>query len=71
VPVPTGAAVAVRGAVAEEFHTQRLESYLKGCRDETAERIVQGLLERLDEFVGDAPQYDDVTILALRWLGPS
>jgi len=30
---------------------------------------VQGLLERLDEFVGDAPQYDDVTVLALRWLG--
>jgi len=23
---------------------------------------------RLAEFVGDAPQYDDVTILALRWL---
>jgi sigma-B regulation protein RsbU (phosphoserine phosphatase) len=58
------------GDAAEEFHTLRLESYLKGCRGETADRIVQGLLERLDEFVGDAPQYDDVTILALRWLGP-
>ena len=41
-----------------------------GCRDAPAERIVQGLLERLDDFVGDAPQYDDVTVVALRWLGP-
>lgn len=54
----------------EEFHTLRLESYLKGSREQPAERIVQGLLEKLDDFVGDAPQYDDVTILALRWLGP-
>ena len=29
--------------------------------------MVQGLLDKLDEFVGDAPQYDDVTVLALRW----
>jgi sigma-B regulation protein RsbU (phosphoserine phosphatase) len=68
---PPPAAVAVPSAVEEEFHTLRLESYLEGCGGKTAERIVQGLLERLDEFVGDAPQYDDVTILALRWLGPS
>jgi serine phosphatase RsbU (regulator of sigma subunit) len=30
---------------------------------------VRGLPARLEEFVGDAPQYDDITILALRWLG--
>ena len=68
---PPPAAVAVPSAVEEELHTLRLESYLEGCGGKTAERIVQGLLERLDAFVGDAPQYDDVTILALRWLGPS
>jgi len=70
-PAPPVAGAAVAGHKAEEFHTLRLESYLRSSRDETAERIVQGLLERLDEFVGDAPQYDDVTVLALRWLGPS
>jgi sigma-B regulation protein RsbU (phosphoserine phosphatase) len=67
----TDGVVEARSAAEEEFHTLRLESYLKGCREAPAARIVQGLLERLDEFVGDVPQYDDVTIVALRWLGPS
>jgi len=65
----TDGVVEARSAAEEEFHTLRLESYLEGCGAASAERIVQGLLERLDDFVGDAPQYDDVTILALRWLG--
>jgi sigma-B regulation protein RsbU (phosphoserine phosphatase) len=67
----TDGVVEARSAAEEEFHTLRLESYLEECGAASAERIVQGLLERLDDFVGDAPQYDDVTILALRWLGPS
>jgi sigma-B regulation protein RsbU (phosphoserine phosphatase) len=70
-PSARGPAAAARGATAEEFHTLRLESYLAGCRDAPAERIVSGLLERLDEFVGEAPQYDDITVVALRWLGAS
>jgi hypothetical protein len=32
---------------------------------------VRGLLGQLDDFVGDAPQYDDITVLALRWRGPT
>jgi serine phosphatase RsbU (regulator of sigma subunit) len=66
----TDGVVEARSAGDEEFHTLRLESYLSGCGEASAERIVQGLVEKLDEFVGDAPQYDDVTVLALRWLGP-
>ena len=66
----TDGVVEAHGPGEEEFHALRLESYLGGCRDAPAERIVQGLLERLDDFVGDLPQYDDVTIVALRWLGP-
>jgi sigma-B regulation protein RsbU (phosphoserine phosphatase) len=65
----TDGIVEARSATDEEFRALRLESYLAGCRDVPAEGVVRGLFGRLDEFVGDAPQYDDVTVLALRWLG--
>jgi sigma-B regulation protein RsbU (phosphoserine phosphatase) len=65
----TDGVVEARNAAGEEFHGLRLESYLGGCRERGAQAMVEGLLERLDEFVGDAPQYDDVAVLALRWLG--
>jgi sigma-B regulation protein RsbU (phosphoserine phosphatase) len=65
----TDGVVEARSGADEEFHTLRLEGYLAGCRDVPAERIVQGLLDRVEEFAGDAPQYDDITILGLRWLG--
>jgi serine phosphatase RsbU (regulator of sigma subunit) len=65
----TDGVVEARAADGEEFHSLRLESYLGGCRGAAADGLVQGLLARLDEFAGDAPQYDDVTVLALRWLG--
>jgi sigma-B regulation protein RsbU (phosphoserine phosphatase) len=65
----TDGVVEARSAEGEEFHSLRLESYLGGCRDAAADGLVQGLLARLEEFAGDTPQYDDVTVLALRWLG--
>jgi sigma-B regulation protein RsbU (phosphoserine phosphatase) len=64
----TDGVVEARSAAEEEFHTLRLEGYLSSCRDVPARQMVHGLLDRLEEFTGDAPQYDDVTILALRWL---
>ena len=67
----TDGVVEARSGADEEFHALRLEGYLASCRDVPAERIVQGLLDRVEEFAGDAPQYDDITILALRWLGAS
>jgi sigma-B regulation protein RsbU (phosphoserine phosphatase) len=65
----TDGVVEARSASEEEFQSSRLEAYLAGCRAAPADDIVQGLLARLEDFAGDAPQYDDVTILALRWLG--
>ena len=55
----------------EEFQTPRLEAYLAGCYGVPAVALVRGLVERVEEFAGDAPQYDDVTVLALRYLGPA
>jgi serine phosphatase RsbU (regulator of sigma subunit) len=65
----TDGVVEARAADGEEFHALRLESYVGGCRGASAESLVEGLLSRLEEFAGDTPQYDDVTVLALRWLG--
>jgi serine phosphatase RsbU (regulator of sigma subunit) len=67
----TDGVVEARGASGEEFHALRLESYLGGCSDAAAEAVVNGLLGRLEDFAGDAPQYDDVTVLAVRWRGRS
>ncbi len=65
----TDGVVEARSSAGEEFQARRLESYLAGCRDGSAESVVQGLLGRVEDFAGDAPQYDDVTALALRWRG--
>jgi sigma-B regulation protein RsbU (phosphoserine phosphatase) len=67
----TDGVVEAHSPAGEEFQTQRLESHLAGCRGASAERIVQGLVERLEEFAADAPQYDDVTIVALRFVAPA
>jgi sigma-B regulation protein RsbU (phosphoserine phosphatase) len=67
----TDGVIEARSASGEEFQSERLESYLAGCRGADAEAVLQGLLNRLEDFTGDTPQYDDVTVLALRWKGPS
>jgi len=61
--------VEARNASGEEFLAQRLESYLDGCRDASAADVVRGLVGRVEDFAGDTPQYDDVTVLVLRLLG--
>jgi sigma-B regulation protein RsbU (phosphoserine phosphatase) len=65
----TDGVVEARSAAGEEFEPRRLESYLADCGDGSAESVVQGLLGRVEDFAGDVPQYDDVTVLALRWRG--
>ncbi len=67
----TDGIVEARSPSEEEFHTLRLESSLRALREAPAEALVRGLLGQLDDFVGDAPQYDDITVLALRWRGPA
>jgi phosphoserine phosphatase RsbU/P len=65
----TDGVVEARSAAGEEFHSLRLERHLAASRDAPAGELVAGLLGRLEEFAGDAPQYDDITVLALRWRG--
>lgn len=49
----------------ELYGEERLSAYLNGHADDTAEDILHGLKADIDSFVGEAPQFDDMTMLML------
>ena len=51
----------------ELFSEKRLVTYLEGTAGRSPADIVEGALRVLDEFVGSAPQFDDITALSLRF----
>jgi sigma-B regulation protein RsbU (phosphoserine phosphatase) len=48
------------------FEEKRIIAALQAMGSESAENILQGIEEKLDEFVGDEEQFDDLTMLLLR-----
>ncbi|MBZ5607496.1 MAG: SpoIIE family protein phosphatase [Acidobacteriia bacterium] len=58
-----------RNPADEFFEDERLEAYLKAHAAEPVETLVSGLHRYLEEFAAGAPQADDITALALRYLG--
>lgn len=50
----------------EEFGLERVQSIIKENADKSAQDIGNRLKQSLDEFVGDAPQHDDQTIVILK-----
>jgi sigma-B regulation protein RsbU (phosphoserine phosphatase) len=52
----------------EFFGEERLHATLVGNDGQPA-AIVDGLMTELRAFVGDAEPYDDVTVVAVRWMG--
>jgi sigma-B regulation protein RsbU (phosphoserine phosphatase) len=54
----------------EQFSTPRLEAFLAGGAAAPASDLVLGSLGAVQGFVGRAPQFDDITVMALRYLGP-
>jgi serine phosphatase RsbU (regulator of sigma subunit) len=65
----TDGVVEARSASGEEFHALRLEKQLALSRGLAPAALVSGLVDRIEEFAGDVPQYDDVTILVARYAG--
>jgi sigma-B regulation protein RsbU (phosphoserine phosphatase) len=65
----TDGVVEARSGSEEEYGEGRLGEYLAACAGEPAAAIVDGLVERVFSFAGDEPQYDDVTVLAVRYRG--
>lgn len=50
----------------EEFDMDRLISALREARTRPVEEILDHMFSRLDEFVGEAPQFDDITMMVVR-----
>lgn len=63
-----GAPEATNGAV-ELFGNERLTDALNSAGDVSLEGLLSSVKGTIDEFVGDAPQFDDLTMLALRYNG--
>jgi serine phosphatase RsbU (regulator of sigma subunit) len=51
----------------EEFGLDRLTQIIQEHRDKAPEDLVSEMLREHNLFVGDAPQYDDITLLAVKW----
>ena len=51
------------------FGETRMLEALSAYKDENTEKLLKGVRVKIDEFVGDAPQFDDITMLAIRYFG--
>lgn len=54
----------------ELFGNDRLVESLNRYKDEPIKNLLIGVKADIDEFVGDAPQFDDVTMSCLEYFGP-
>ncbi len=54
----------------ELFGTDRMLVALNANKDKEIEEVLKGVTEAISEFVGDAPQFDDTTMLVLNYYGP-
>ena len=51
------------------FNAQRMVDALNSCKIASPENIIKAVREKVNEFVGDAPQFDDLTMLCLEYKG--
>ena len=51
------------------FGNDRLLEGLNGLKDTTAETLCKEIKNKVDEFVGEADQFDDITMLSLKYKG--
>ncbi len=54
---------------AEEYGMERFLEELHNHHAQTPEDLISGVLQQHQQFVGEAPQYDDITLLAMKWNG--
>jgi phosphoserine phosphatase RsbU/P len=52
------------------FTERRLEEFLQRSRGSSAIEMARGLMDEVKTFAANAPQYDDITVVTLRYLGP-
>ncbi len=51
----------------KEYGMERLVKQVQAEGSSSADNLVSKTLNHLERFVGEAPQYDDITLLALKW----
>ncbi|MDD4050357.1 MAG: PP2C family protein-serine/threonine phosphatase [candidate division Zixibacteria bacterium] len=52
-----------------EYGMERFLDAVQTLQNQNADELVRGVMERHEAFVGAAPQYDDITLLAMKWVG--
>ena len=53
----------------ELFGTDRLLDALRPVQDKAPKAIINGVADSIHSFVGDAPQFDDITMLCIQYSG--
>lgn len=54
----------------EQFGEQRLNGVIGDLREKSAAEIIEGIIQAVRTHAGRAPQRDDITVMALKRLGP-
>ena len=49
------------------YGMERLSDVLNKVKDDTPEAVLDAVKTDIDRFVGDAPQFDDITMLCLEY----
>ncbi|HKK20307.1 MAG TPA: PP2C family protein-serine/threonine phosphatase [candidate division Zixibacteria bacterium] len=57
------------GKNGEEFGMDRLVGLVSEARTRSSQELVESVMKNHAEFVADAEQFDDITLMALKWLG--
>ena len=68
--VHTDGITEAKGGSGELFGSKRLLASLNGHQDGASDEIIGGVLADVEQFVGDSPQFDDITMLCLHYRGP-
>ena len=67
--VYTDGAAEATDAGSQLFGTDRMLTALNREADGTPDRLIGNMKSAIDSFVGDEPQFDDLTMMAVRYLG--
>ena len=67
--VYTDGAAEATNAQNELFRTDRMVDVLNENPSDSPEKLIHNMKEKIDEFVGDAPQFDDLTMLCIKYKG--
>ncbi len=69
--VYTDGVTEANNAAQEMFGSQRMIEALRACEEGTPAQVLEGVRSAVSAFIGDTPQFDDLTMLCLQYQGPA